>query len=41
MEHMEEYGDGNDERMSGEHETSKYDEFHLTRNVQWIGAMCE
>ena len=30
-EHMEEYGDGNEKRMSGEHETSKYDEFSFNK----------
>ena len=31
MEHMEVYGEKNDERMSGEHETSKYDEFSFDK----------
>ena len=30
-EHMEVYGEGNDERMSGEHETSNYDEFTFNK----------
>ena len=37
--YMAVYGDGNEKRMSGEHETSKYDVFSFDpRNVQWIGA---
>ena len=31
MEHMEVYGEKNEERMSGEHETSKYDEFSFDK----------
>ena len=31
MEHMEVYGEKNDERMSGEYETSKYDEFSFDK----------
>ena len=31
MEHMEEYGEENEKRMSGEHETSKYDEFSFNK----------
>ena len=31
MEHMEVYGEKNDERMTGEHETSKYDEFSFDK----------
>ena len=32
MEHMDVYGEKNDERMSGEHETSKYDVFSFNKD---------